>query len=167
MKRVKELIDSCTLKLLSILYNDSRITYRKLSKKINISPVACYNRVKKLRESGIITGYTIKVDAMKLGYPIKALIEVKARQGLSSMVAKKIFSLKHVARIYEITGERDAIIEAYFRDIRELNEFLKNIRDMSEEILDTVTYIVLDEHENPNGWWLGAEEAQLSSLLKT
>lgn len=152
--------DLCTLKLLNTLYKNSRITYKNLSKKLGISPVACYNRVVKLRRSGVITGYTIKVDAVKLGYPIKALIEVKAKQGLSSAVAEKTFNLKHVVRVCEITGERDAIIEAYFRDIKELNEFLKKIRSLSNEILDTVTHIVLDEHENPNGWWHDTEEAQ-------
>jgi len=55
--------------------------------------------------------------------------------------------------VYEITGETDAIIEACFRDINELNIFLKKIREACPEITDTITHIVLDERENPDGWW--------------
>lgn len=161
MKEVKEVIDSYTLEILNVLYKNSRITYKKLGKKLGLSPVACYNRVAKLRSDGIIAGYTVKVNATKLGYPIKALIEVKAKKGLSSAVAKNVFSLKHVVRVYEITGERDAIIEAYFQDIKEMNEFLKKIRSVSSEILDTVTHIILEEHENPDGWWFNTEDKAL------
>lgn len=153
MKDVNEKIDSYALKILRELYKNSKITYRELSKKLEISPVACYNRVNILKESGIIQKYTIKIDAEKLGYKIKALIEVKAKRGLSSEVAKKLHNHPHVLRVYEITGETDAIIEACFRDINELNIFLKKIREACPEITDTVTHIVLDESENSEGWW--------------
>ena len=160
VKKVKELVDLPTLKLLSMLYQDSRTTYRKLGRRLGVSAVACYNKVMKLRKSGVIRRYSIEVDAVKLGYPIKALIEIKASKGLSSVVAERVFNMKHVVRIYEITGEKDAIIEAYFRNINDLNQFLKDIRNLCPEILETVTHIVLDEHENPHGWWLDTKEAE-------
>lgn len=153
MKNINEKTDSYALEILRELYKNSKITYQKLSKKLGISPVACYNRVNILKERGIIQKYTIKIDAQNLGYPIKTLIEVKAECGLSSEVAKKLYKHSNILKVYEITGETDAIIEACFRDINELNIFLKKIRKACPEITDTITHIVLDEHENPDGWW--------------
>jgi len=160
VKKVKEFVDLSTLRLLSMLYQDSRTPYRKLGRRLGVTAVTCYNKVMKLRRLGVIRRYSIEVDAAKLGYPIKALIEIKASKGLSSVVAEKTFKIKHVVRVYEITGEKDAIIEAYFRSIDDLNQFLKDIRNLCPEILETVTHIVLNMRENPHGWWLDAKEAE-------
>ena len=81
------------------------------------------------------------------------MIEVKVKRGLSSEVAEKLHKHSNVLKVYEITGETDAVIEACFRDINELNIFLKEIRGACPEITDTVNHIVLGERENPDGWW--------------
>ena len=79
------------------------------------------------------------------------MIEVKVKRGLSSEVAEKLHKHLNVLKVYEITGETDAVIEACFRDINELNIFLKEIRRACPEIADTVIHIVLDERKTPMG----------------
>ncbi|MCD6084313.1 MAG: Lrp/AsnC ligand binding domain-containing protein [Desulfurococcales archaeon] len=56
------------------------------------------------------------------------MIEVKVKRGLSSEVAEKLHKHPNILKVYEITGRADAVIEACFRDINELNIFLKEIR---------------------------------------
>lgn len=55
-------MDSIDEKILSILQQDARISMRNLAKEIPMSVPATCERVRKLEDSGIITGYTVKVN---------------------------------------------------------------------------------------------------------
>ncbi|USG99857.1 Lrp/AsnC family transcriptional regulator [Thermococcus argininiproducens] len=151
MKDINE--DPFILKILKELYKNSKITYKEISEKLGISPVACYNRVQALRNAGVIRKYTIDVDPKKLGYPVKTLIELKVEYSASSKIVERLQNYPHISKIYIISGEKDAIIEAYFRDVEEITPFLKKIREICPEIRETVTHLVLGEGINSEGWW--------------
>ncbi|MHA1722615.1 MAG: Lrp/AsnC family transcriptional regulator, partial [Candidatus Baldrarchaeia archaeon] len=85
---MEKFLDEWSLRILRELYKNSKITYKKLSKKVGISTTSCYHKVRDLEKQGIIKTYTIEIDAKKLGFPVKTLIEVKTRTGVSTEVVK-------------------------------------------------------------------------------
>ena len=150
---MEKFLDEWSLRILRELYKNSKISYKKLSKKVGISVTSCYYKVRDLEKQGIIKAYTIEIDAKKLGFPVKTLIEVKTRTGVSTEVVKVLGKYPNIFKIYGITGDKDVVIEAYFRNIEELDLFLKRIREICPDIKDTETHIVLNEHRNPKGWF--------------
>ncbi len=150
---MKKFLDKRYVNVLRELYKNSKTPYNELSKKVRASTTTCYRIVKELEKFGIIKAYTIEIDAKKLGFPIKTLIEVKTRTGVTTELVRVLGTYPNVSRIYGITGDRDAIIEAYFRSIEELDLFLKRIREICPDIKDTETHIVLNEHRNAEGWF--------------
>ena len=70
------MIDNTDKHILDELKNNSRITMKELGEKIHMTGQATSTRVAKLEDSGIIEGYTIKVNHEKLGYPIHAMINI-------------------------------------------------------------------------------------------
>ncbi|OYT50951.1 MAG: hypothetical protein B6U76_11845 [Desulfurococcales archaeon ex4484_217_2] len=150
---MEKFLDKRYVNVLRELYKNSKTPYNELSKRVGVSTTTCYRLVKELEKLGIIKAYTIEIDAKKLGFPIKTLIEVKTRTGVTTELVRVLGTYPNVSRIYGITGDRDAIIEAYFRSIEELDLFLKRIREICLDIKDTETHIVLNEHRNPKGWF--------------
>ena len=59
-------IDEIDRRLLRALQADGRITNQALARKIHLSPAACSERVKRLRERGVIAGYTAVLDPVEI-----------------------------------------------------------------------------------------------------
>lgn len=138
------------LKLLRELYRNSRETYEKLGKMCGVSSVTCHNWIQAMRKKGIIKRFTIDIDYKELGYNVEALIEIKAKRSLSQEIAKKISTFPNVTHVWDITGETDIIVRAFFRNTEELNSFLYNMLQKFPEIEKMTTHVVLGSYENPN-----------------
>ncbi|MBD3313056.1 winged helix-turn-helix transcriptional regulator [Candidatus Woesearchaeota archaeon] len=130
-------------KIMNILLENSRLSYRQIAKKAGVSVVTVMNRVKNLEKSGIIRGYSVSLDYEKLGYDIVALIDIKISKGKLAMMEKRIASNENVIACYDMTGEFDAQIITRFRNRRGLDAFLKKIQTY-EFVERTRTNLVLN-----------------------
>ena len=142
------------LKILRELYLNSRVTYKELGRKFKVSSVTCYNRIQEMTKENIIRNFTIDINHKKLGYTLEVLLELKVKRGLPRPVALKIHKLPHVEDVWEITGDTDLIVRAYFKDVDELNDFLHTLGNNYPEIENVITHVVLGSCElpHPNGW---------------
>ena len=55
-------MDNTDIKILKELQQDSRLSIREISKRVNLSPPSVTERIRKLEDSGVIEGYTIKIN---------------------------------------------------------------------------------------------------------
>ena len=85
-------------------------------------------------ENGVIKRFTIDVDHKQPGYGLEVLLELKVKRGLPRPVALKVHKLPHVEDVWEITGDTDLIVRAYFKDVDELNDFLHLLGNNYPEI---------------------------------
>jgi len=69
-------LDRIDLKILSALQNDGRMTKLRLAEVVNLSPTACWERLKRLETSGVITGYTARINLDAVVRRIAVLVEV-------------------------------------------------------------------------------------------
>src|SRR5580704_3926249 len=68
--------DTIDLQILDALQEHGRIPHAKLADQVGLSAPSVIERVKKLEDSGLITGYHASVDARKLGRDVTAFIGV-------------------------------------------------------------------------------------------
>lgn len=61
-------IDNTDIKILKELQLDSRLSIRELSKRVNLSPPSVADRIRKFEDTGIIQGYTIKINEDALDF---------------------------------------------------------------------------------------------------
>ena len=73
-------MDRINLRIIRELSLDARVSYSKLAKKVHLSAPAVAERVKKLEDEGVITGYRPIINLEKLGLPIRALIECEVHK---------------------------------------------------------------------------------------
>ena len=145
------MLDEKDKTILDLLQQDASLSTYKITKKTGIPQTTVLNRMRKLKQEGIIRKYTIDIDWKKLGMNNKALIFVKVDKNIEQRNSKvgeieeKISKYPLVLNVKRLMGKYDFMIELVCRDIDELNDFLiKKIRSLPQ-IADTETVMILGE----------------------
>jgi len=134
--------DKTDVKILEVITENSRLSYRKIAKKIEVSTLTVLSRMKKMEESGVIKGYSTLIDHKKLGLGMTVIIEVKTTKG-HSVLRDQLKKLENVYGIWGITGKNDLMILAKFVDTDMLSKFTKKIFAFPN-IEGLETHLVLD-----------------------
>lgn len=136
------MLDEIDKKIINLLNNDGRMSYREISRKLNISVGTVHNRIKKLMDKGVIKKFMPVIDHSKLGYDLTVIIGIKAKSGFLEDL-KSYSSNKNILCIYDVTGEFDVVIIARFKNTSELDNFIKNLLK-EPKVVRTYTQIVLN-----------------------
>nr|MDO8044335.1 Lrp/AsnC family transcriptional regulator [Candidatus Baldrarchaeota archaeon] len=119
-------LDEIDLKIVEILQNNARTSFREIAKMLKMSPQTVSNRVARLIKEGIILGFIAITDPMKLKKGILAFIEVNVKPGQSERVAREITNLKDRVIVFETIGTHDLILYGFFKDHKDLANFVNN-----------------------------------------
>jgi len=138
-----EKIDDIDLRIIKLLQEDSRLSFNKVANRLGISVGTAYNRIKNLGEKDVLMGYTVRVDPIKLGFAVTAVLFVQAEGTHLVEVEEDIAKIDNVISVYDITGDFDIAVIVRFRDRTGLNAFIKNLLAMPY-VKRTVTSIVLN-----------------------
>ena len=130
--------DSFDDKILAILQRNGRISMAELGRQVHLSQPAVTERVRKLEESGVITGYRAVVDLEKLGYGIRAIIRV-ARVDYATVV-ERLADTPEVINAYNVTGDDSWILEIAVINVAHLDAVLTHFCVLSQ----TSTCIILN-----------------------
>lgn len=149
MVKSKHLIDEVDKKILNILLDNSRLSYREISKKVGVSVATIMHRVNRLEKEKIIKKYTVILDYEKLGYDVEITVHLKIGKGKLFELEQKIAKHKNVYAVYDVTGKADAIIIARFKNRRSMDTFLKKIQKYNF-IERTETSLILNTIKEEN-----------------
>ena len=115
-------------RIINALIDDSRLSYRQLSRKIGVSVATVMKHAKEMEKAGMIRGYTAVIDYEKLGFDIDVIISIKVSKGKLFQVENRISTSDNVKAVYDVTGDYDSVVVARFRNRRLLDVFLKKIQ---------------------------------------
>ncbi|MGD0330541.1 MAG: Lrp/AsnC family transcriptional regulator [Nitrososphaeria archaeon] len=138
-----EKFDEVDLRIINLLQEDSRLSFNKIAKKLGISVGTAYNRTKNLEKKGILKGYTVLVDPVKLGYAMTAIMLIQAEGAHLLEVESEIAKIDNVAIVYDITGDFDIAVTVRFKNKFDLNVFVKKLLTIPY-VKRTVTNVVLN-----------------------
>jgi DNA-binding Lrp family transcriptional regulator len=136
-------LDELDVRILRLLNADARKSYRDISKEADASLSTVSNRVRKLEQEGIISGYVPVLNEAKLGYDVLAVVGVKIHKGKLLEVQRRIAKDDRVTHVYDVTGEWDSIVVVRLRNTRDLDAFIKRLGSM-EYVENTYTQVVLN-----------------------
>lgn len=118
-------MDELDVKILSLLQQNARLSYREIARELKVAVGTVYNRIKKMEEEGVIRGFAPIIDYEKLGFGLTAVIGVKAKGRHILDIEREIAKNDRVMLVYDITGEFDIVLVAKFRDRADMNRFVK------------------------------------------
>lgn len=139
------MIDGTDRTLLGLLSEDARRPYAELGNEVHLSAPAVHARVKKLEQSGAIRGYTIRVDAERLGKSVCSFIRILLTGGLCEKAATALEAFPEIEECYSVAGEDCILVKARTATPLELQELLQKIGRIPG-FGRTVTTIVLRTH---------------------
>jgi DNA-binding Lrp family transcriptional regulator len=136
-------LDDLDRRIVAELLEDARASYAQIGDTIGLSAPAVKRRVDRMRDAGVITGFSAVVDPGALGWTTEAFIEI-FYDGARSPEETYQSVRKHpeVVAAYTITGAADALVHLQARDIQHLEETLERLR-REPNIAQTRTSIVL------------------------
>ena len=105
-------LDAKDLAILEALQEDGRVSLSELGRKIGLSQPAMSERVKRLEERGVITGYGARIDPRALGLRMMAILRLKTTHEHIPACLKQFAALPHVVEAHRVTGEDCFILKA-------------------------------------------------------
>jgi Lrp/AsnC family leucine-responsive transcriptional regulator len=134
-----KLLDRIGWKILGELQRDGRLPFAELGRRVGLSTPATMERVHRLQEAGIITGFRAEVDHKKVGYPIVAFVRVNVVGNFLPHVIKVSREMPEVLECYRVTGADSFIIRVAVRSVDDL----QSVIDRFTPFVATTTSVVL------------------------
>jgi Lrp/AsnC family leucine-responsive transcriptional regulator len=98
-------LDPTDIAIIEAMQQDGRIGISELGRKVGLSQPATSERVKRLEERGIISGYTAIVDPAALGLGMMAIIRVRTTHENIRPCLKQFSDMPQIIEVHRLTGE--------------------------------------------------------------
>jgi Lrp/AsnC family leucine-responsive transcriptional regulator len=145
-------LNEVDIKLLSALQTDADRTNVELARMVGLSPAATLNRVRRLKESGVIRVISARLDAAALGFPLQMYVTATlARHDprSSRIFDEQIRAMPQIVAADNVAGEVDYLLTVVARDVPELQQVLAALATRGGQRL--ITYLRLEEVKPPTG----------------
>ena len=130
---MKPTLDRIDFKILDALQKDGRLSNKELAALVHLSPSSCWERVRQLREQGVLKGFHATVDEKALGIGLEAMIGVSLKRHTREAVESfrdHALRVDEVLAVYHVTGGKDFLVHVAARDA-------EHLRDLALEALTT------------------------------
>ncbi len=136
-------IDDIDARIVALLQDDGRIKRSTIAEAVGLSLPAVSERMRKLEDRGIVTGYTALVDARRVGYDITAFIRVtiSGSEHYETFI-EQIVAMPEVQELHSITGEGSHLLKVRVRNTQALEQLLASVQRVPG-VRGTQTSIVL------------------------
>lgn len=136
------LLDETNRRLLAELQANARVPFAELGRRIGLSAPAVAERVGRLEQAGVITGYHADVDPKALGFTIAAVVRVRPATQQLGKIPDLAAGTPEVVECHRITGEDCFFLKLHLRSMDDLEEVLDRFTPFGQ----TTTSIV---HSSP------------------
>lgn len=125
-------LDDRDLKILDVLQQDGRIPKKQLAAQVNLSPTACWERLKRLEQVGVIEGYGARLCLVKLGSSATIFMQVELvshRAEDFERFEKAVLEMDEVLECWAVGGGIDYFLKLVCNGVdayqRKVDEMLK------------------------------------------
>jgi len=132
-------LDSTDWRILEALQADGRASYADLARTVAMSPSAVSERVRRLEEAGIITGYTATIDPERLGLSIMAFVRLRYPTNNYKPFHTVLDSTPEIVEAHHVTGEDCFVLKVLAHSMRHLEEITGRISTLGP-VTTTIVY---------------------------
>ncbi|GAA8847383.1 Lrp/AsnC family transcriptional regulator [Helicobacter pylori] len=135
-------MEAADRRIIELLRQDGRTSYTDLGKAIGLSTSAVHQRVRRLEERGVITGYSAVVDPAAVGTPLTAFISVTPLDPREpDDIPDRLRDIPQIDACYSVAGDANYMLRVRVGTPQDLEELLATVRNKGG--VSTRTTIVL------------------------
>jgi len=139
-------------RILQILQEDGRVSHVNIAKQLGVRHTRVRDRILRMEQGGVIKGYQAIIDPATLGQGIFCIVLLKVNQQLDfDEMVEQILKIDEVIDVVNVTGEMDAHIRIWARDVDHLRDILYNKLSVLPAHQSTNSTIVLKHWHKPLG----------------
>ena len=158
-------MDHIDRKIIDLLQNNARAPLKEIADHVFLSSPAVSARMARLESSGTITGYQAQVDAPKLGYMVKAFINLDMDPQRKPEFYPYIQSCPHVVECNCVTGDYSMLIEVLFGTTQELDQFINHLQQFGRTRTRAGGEAIKNKKPSPSGEGGRAKRGRMRAKL--
>ena len=116
--------DDTNVALLRELQEDARLSLAELGRRVGLSPPAVADRLERLEQAGVITGYHAEVDPRALGFALAVVLRIRPAPRELKKVAELAQRTPEIVECHRITGDDCYLMKAHVRDVDHMEEVI-------------------------------------------
>ena len=132
-------LDPTDRAIIERLQVDGRISTADLSRAVNLSPSSTADRVRRLTDTGVVTGYAAILDPERLGYQITAYVRLAYPTGNYKPFQDLIDTTPEIIEAHHVTGDDCFIIKVLARSMSDLERLTGRLATLGS-ITTSVVY---------------------------
>jgi Lrp/AsnC family transcriptional regulator, leucine-responsive regulatory protein len=148
---IERLLDKTGWRLLNELQQNARLSYTELGQRVGLSLPAVTERIRRMEEAGIITGYHAEVDFERVGLPVLAIVRLESLGGRScDYVAAQVDKIPEVVECYRVIGDDSIVVQAVATSIKHLTRVIDRLSQYGIPTTSIVRSRPTKRHEIPS-----------------
>ncbi len=124
---LNKLLDATGRRIVRLLQANARLSFSELGRQVGLSQPAAAERVNRLEEAGVITGYHAKVDSTKLGLPILAFIRLTTPPERYPKFYAQVETWPEIVECHHVSGSESFVMKARVSSTTHLEELIGRI----------------------------------------
>lgn len=139
-------LDSQDRQLLELMQQDASLSVADLADKVAISKSACWRRIQKFEESGVIRQRVTLLDPTKLGLGLTVFVTIRTNQHNAAWAEKfnsVVQSVEGVLEVYRLGGQIDYLLKAVVPDMPGYDRLYQKLIDA--DLFDVTASFVMEE----------------------
>lgn len=142
-------LDRTDRRILNILQKEGRISFVDLANKVGLSTSPCLERVRRLEQQGIITGYSARIDPKKVGASLLVFVELSldyTSPDIFNEFRQAVQRIPEVLEFHMVSGDCDYILKLRVNDMHGLRDLLEQLlHAVPGAVRDSRTLFVMEE----------------------
>jgi Lrp/AsnC family leucine-responsive transcriptional regulator len=144
--RVSPEFDATDRAILELLQENCKQPLAAIGEKVGLKAPSVIERIHKLEEAGVITGYVARLDARRLGRDVTVFIGVDTEHPRAvGQLERELTAIDDILECHHVTGAHTLILKAKTRNTETLERLIDRVRSL-EGVASTETSVVLSTH---------------------
>ena len=143
-------MESTDAQILGLLARDGRMSYTDIGRATGLSTSAAQQRVRRLEQRGVITGYRAVIDPEALGKMLTAFISLRTLNPVEDDdVPVKLIELPEIVSCYSVAGRESHLLVVQVASPSELERLLSDIRQRAGVSTETTLVLSVPYADRP------------------
>ncbi len=125
---IEKLLDGTGWQILQALQQNARLSYSELGQRVGLSSPAVAERVRRMEDAGIISGYHAEINVAKIGFPITAVIRMSPSPGeRCTRFTASIQEIPEILECHRVTGSDSLVMKVVASSVEHLEALIDRL----------------------------------------